>query len=83
MGAVILNIKIFADGIESLEKVKSSLEKLNPNKIEEEPIAFGMKAFIISITIPDEGGEQDKMEEKLRSIEGVSEIEIISASRAM
>ncbi len=43
----------------------------------EEKIAFGLKAVISSIVIPDAGGIVDDMEVDLREIEGIQSAEAI------
>jgi elongation factor 1-beta len=65
------------------ERIKRSL----PNQFEvlaegEEPIAFGLKALKLVVAIPEdiEGGTE-KLEEAIRSVDGVDEVEIESVSR--
>ncbi len=83
MGDVIIVLKVLPDGPDKIGSVKEGLEKLNPQRLEEEPIGFGLSALIFTTMIPDEGGKQDELEEKIKSIEGVSEIEVLRASRSM
>ena len=83
MGDVILVLKILPTGPDKLEHVKSELQKLEPKRLEEEPIGFGLSAIRFTAMIPDAGGEQDKLEERIRSIDGVSELEVLQASRSM
>ena len=84
MGEVILVIRVLPDSPDSIEKVKEALEKMNPTRLEEEAIAFGMKAFKVTVRVPDEGGGvQEKIENDIKAIEGVSDIEILMATRAM
>ena len=83
MGDVILVIRVLPKDPESFEKVKSALETLDPKRLEDEPIAFGLKALKVTFMVPDEGGHQDKLENKIKSIEGVGEFEVIQASRSL
>jgi elongation factor 1-beta len=83
MGEVILVIRVLPDGPDSVQKVKKGLEALKPQRLEEEPLAFGMVAFRLAIIIPDAGGEQDRMENRVNAIPGVGSSEVIQASRAM
>jgi elongation factor 1-beta len=83
MGDVILVMRVLPDGPESTAKVKSALEALSPERLEEEPIGFGVVAFKFTIIIPDEGGKQEELENKISAIEGVSQSEVLMASRAM
>ena len=75
--------KVLPESPDKAEQVKSGLQGLNPQRLEEEPIGFGLVAFKFTIIIPDEGGSQDELEEKIKSIDGVSEIEVLRASRSM
>jgi elongation factor 1-beta len=83
MGDVIMVYKVLPDGPDKLEQVKAGLEKLKPQRLEEEPIGFGMSALKFTTIIPDAGGSQDELEEKISAIDGVSEIEVLRASRSM
>ncbi len=83
MGKVILVMRVLPDGPDNVQKVKKGLEALKPARLEEEAIAFGMVAFKLTIMIPDAGGEQDRIENKVSSIPGVSSVEVMQASRAM
>lgn len=46
-----------------------------------EPIAFGLEAIIGDFLINDEEGQMDKLEESIKEIEGVGEIEVINISK--
>ncbi|MBU0953631.1 MAG: hypothetical protein KKA90_04425 [Nanoarchaeota archaeon] len=75
--------RILADSPETVPVVKAALEKLNPLSIEEQELAFGMKALLFKKVIPDEGGAQDKLEEQLQTIPHLSDFEVLSFSRSM
>jgi len=83
MGDVIIVYKILPASPEKFGHVKAGLENLNPKRLEEEPIGFGLSALKFTTIIPDAGGKQDELEEKIRSIDGVGEIEVLRASRSM
>ncbi|MHA1743103.1 MAG: elongation factor 1-beta, partial [Candidatus Heimdallarchaeota archaeon] len=61
------------------EKIKSAI---NPEKIEREPIAFGLVALHVAKFVPDAGGEVEKIEKKLKEIEEVGEVEVTGISRS-
>jgi elongation factor 1-beta len=46
-----------------------------------EPIAFGLNAIIGDFLIDDEEGQMDKLEDSIKNIEGVGQIEVINISR--
>jgi len=83
MGKVLVTAKLFPEGPEvDLEKIKKEVkEKINPEKIEEEPIAFGLVSLKIEKVIEDDGKSLEELEEKLKSISNVSQAEIVQVSR--
>lgn len=83
MGDVIVVFKIIPDGMEKFDQVKKSLETLKPDRLEEEPVAFGLKALKFTKIVPDEEGGLSKMEEKLKAIEGVQTCETETISRSL
>jgi elongation factor 1-beta len=83
MGEVIVVFRIMPDEPESFEKVKKACEALEPDRLEEEPIAFGLKALKFTKIIPDGPGVMDDLENKINSIEGLGSAENILTTRAM
>ncbi|MHA1821713.1 MAG: elongation factor 1-beta [Promethearchaeota archaeon] len=62
------------------EKIKEFNTVIETSKLE--PIAFGLKALIIRLKIPEEtvGGTQP-IEDAIESIEGVQRVEVMMVSR--
>jgi len=83
MGEVIAVFRIMPDSPDGFDKVKSAVEQLKPAKLEEEPIAFGLKAIKAVFMIPDEGGKMDELENKLNGIEGTQSVETLQVSRSL
>jgi elongation factor 1-beta len=83
MGDVILVIKVMPEDPARLGQVKQGLQELKPQRIEEEPIGFGVTALKVTVIIPDAGGHQDELEERIRHIDGVGELEVLQASRSL
>jgi len=88
MGIVALQIKIMPDSPSAnLNEIKSQLKKKLAqhnaiiNKTEEQDIAFGLKALIVTIAW-QEDKETDLAENSIREIEHVSSTEIIDYRRA-
>lgn len=76
-------LDVSLDGIKN--KAKEVVESFDSgvfNEAEEEPIAFGLKALVITIAIP-ESQEVDEIEGKLKELEGVSSVEMIDYRRAV
>jgi len=62
------------------KKIKDSVA---PDRIERNPIAFGIVAFNVMKLIPDEGKELDTIEKKLKEIEEVGEVEVTEVTRSL
>ena len=87
MARLVARIRILPAEAESdLESVLSSMKSSMPEGMEMkghamEPIAFGLKAIVGDFTLEDAEGQMDKLEESIRRIEGVGEIEVMNISR--
>jgi elongation factor 1-beta len=46
-----------------------------------EPIAFGLYAIIADFVLDDAEGEMDRLEDSIKSVPGVGEIEVLFMSR--
>ena len=80
MGNVAVSIKIMPESDKTnLENVKKEIEKkMKVHDFKIEPIAFGLKTLKIVIIIPD--AETEKIEKEIKSVKGVSTVEIESAT---
>jgi elongation factor 1-beta len=83
MGDVIAVFRILPDSPDSFDKVRQQVDGLKPAKLEEEPIAFGLKAIKATFIIPDEGGVMDELENKLNAIDGTQSVETLQVSRSL
>ncbi len=66
-------------------RVKETIESFESgvfNDAKEEPIAFGLKALIITMAL-SEDIESETVEEKLSKIEGISSVELIDYRRVV
>ncbi len=46
-----------------------------------EPIAFGLQAILADMVVEDDAGQMDRLEEFVKSVQGVGEIDVLSMSR--
>ncbi len=83
VGAVIVVFKIIPDGIETFESVKKDVEKFGPKRVEEEEVAFGLKAVKATFLVPEIDGKMDELEQNLNSIEHVGGVEVVAMSRSL
>jgi len=88
MARVLAAIKIFPnDANIDLNALKAKIQSSLPQgstvqKFEEEPVAFGLVALIAYVVLPqDAAGQMDQVEESIRSVDQVSEIEVLRVGR--
>jgi len=80
MGNVMMVYKVMPEGQETdLEKIKTEIKDIVEDHgtfkgSNEEKVAFGLKAIITKIVIPDEGGIVDEIEEELKNIDEVQSV---------
>jgi len=92
MGTAAVKIKVMPESLEiDLEDLKNKLKQLildnqgsekgSEINIQEEPIAFGLKALIVGFAWQEEIST-DELEKKIQNLEGVSSLDIIDFRRA-
>lgn len=88
MAKVLASIKIFPnDANLDLNDLKSRIQQSLPQgsavqKFEEEPIAFGLVALIAHVVLPEDvEGKMDQVEEAIRAVNSVSEIQVLRVGR--
>ena len=85
-----IQFKIMPEGLETnleelKEKIKKKVETFESgvfNEAKEEPIAFGLKALIVTIAL-SEDEESEAVEKALNEIEGISSVELIDYRRVV
>lgn len=87
MTQVLISFKIYPTDIMDLNKLKQKIVKQLPkyakiHKTAEEPIAYGLKALIAQILIPEnQEGALDQLEQIMQKIPEISQIQTIMVSR--
>ena len=88
MAKVLASIKIFPnDANIDLSALKLKIQNSLPagstvQKFEEEPVAFGLVALIAHVVLPeDAGGRMDQVEDAIRAVDSVSEIQVLRVGR--
>ena len=85
MGEVIVGLKVMPKTIEvNLDELEAKInESVKPDRIQRQPIAFGIVAFLVTKIIPDAGGELDKLTDKIKSIKEVGEVEVTGITKSL
>ena len=88
LAKVLASIKIFPKEANiSLDPLKAKVQASLPagsnvQRFDEEPVAFGLVALIAHVLLPDDAaGHMDQVEEAIRSIDTVSEIQVLRMGR--
>lgn len=80
MGNVMMVYKIMPEGPEcDLERMETRIKEIVDERgtfkgSDREKVAFGLKAIVTKIVVPDEGGIVDELEEKLKEIDEVQSV---------
>ena len=85
MAEVIVTFKVMPTGVDvDLDALEVKIKELvKADRIKREPIAFGIVALNVVKIIPDAGGEVDAIEQKLRKLEEVSEVEVTDLTKTL
>lgn len=88
MGDVAAKIKVMPESIETdLAELKEKLKAAIPEgaylhgDIVEEPIAFGLKALIVTLIVNDQEGGTEAVEEAFAQIPGAESVQVIDVNR--
>jgi elongation factor 1-beta len=87
LAKVVAQIKIFptettVDLVELRKKVEKALPPgVTAARFDEEPIAFGLVALVARVSMPEAEGQMDRVEDALKSVENVGEIQVVSVWR--
>ena len=78
MGKVAIILRVMPEDPDNVDAIVEKINELKPNTVDIEDIGFGIRAVKVSFIVPDTGGASDKVEEDLKNIPGVSEVDTLS-----
>ena len=87
MGEVAITFEVMPEGIEiDLNQMKTSIESNINNfcqiqSAEEKPIAFGLKALLMTVVVQDEDGVMDMLETKIGDVDGVQNAKVVTLTK--
>jgi elongation factor 1-beta len=87
MSRLVARVKMLpAEAGSNMESIITTLRQNPPNGIivkqsATEPIAFGLNAILADFLLDDAEGEMDRLEDLLKGIPGVGEVEVVFVSR--
>lgn len=91
MATVIVTIKLMPESPDvDFGKIKQQAKQIiteitgeSQMKLEEEPVAFGLKALKLVVAYDEKKGGTDAIEQKLKEIPGVNSVETTDVRRAL
>lgn len=79
---VVAELKIYVEDPSAMDSVKAEVEKLvKVDNFREEEVGFGIKALRATVFMNDAEGGMDKLEEDIKNIPNVSQMEVLDISR--
>jgi elongation factor 1-beta len=87
MANVLAIIKILPESVDTnMEELQNAISDKLPSrvaikKVEIEDIGFGIRALRLNLVLPDEAGGTDLIEETIRKVQGVSDVQVEFCSR--
>ncbi len=69
------------EDMSKFEQLKKDAASLRPYKMQEQPVAFGIVALMLTFVVPDGSGGADLLEANAGKLANVSNVEVVSMDR--
>ncbi len=85
MGEVAVTLRIMPEGVDvDLGQIEREVKAcIDVQKVEREPIAFGLAALRVLTVVPDAAGGTDEVEKRILGIDGVRSVEVVDVRRLL
>ncbi len=85
MADVAVTLRLMPENPEvNLDRLEAAIkEHVKVHSISREPIAFGLEALRVIVIIPDAAGGTEPLEQKLASLPGVGNVQVIGLTRLL
>ena len=87
MGRVLYIVRVMpADSDVAIEDLLKRIKESLPEGVElrdhaREPMGFGIESLVLALSLPEEEGITERVEEGIRSVEGVGEVQVEGLTR--
>ncbi len=82
MGEVIAEIKLLPSEDTDFEEMKSKVqETVKAERLQEIPIAFGLKAVKVTVKVPDAEGGTEEIEKDLGNLNEVRSVKVVGLGK--
>jgi translation elongation factor aEF-1 beta len=76
MGKIAIIFKVYPEDNALDKALKNIKEKMAPKSMQEQEVAFGIKLIRVLFVLEDEDKAASKLEDALKQIDGVREVEV-------
>ncbi|KUO39034.1 MAG: hypothetical protein AVW05_04725 [Hadesarchaea archaeon DG-33] len=85
MAEVAVTLRLMPESPEvNLDRLEATIkERVKVHSISREPVAFGLEALRVVAVIPDAAGGTEPLEQKLASLPGVGNVQVINLTRLL
>jgi len=90
MADVVVTMKIMPKGVdvnmgELAERIKEKVASFGGEvgKIEEKPVAFGLKSLMVYFVMPEEKGSTEPLEKEISMLDDVESVDVVDVRRAI